>query len=44
VARLLAEVDTLRMGLFERMLLRLTGDARTASELASLFYVAVVDC
>jgi AcrR family transcriptional regulator len=44
VARLLAEVDALRMGLFERKFLRLTGDARTASELASLFYLAVVGC
>ncbi len=44
VARLLAEVDALRLGLFERKFLRLTGDARSASELAALFYLAIVGC
>jgi AcrR family transcriptional regulator len=44
VAALLAEVDTMRLRLFERKFMRLTGDARTAAELASLFYLAVVGC
>ncbi len=42
VAQMLAEVDQLRLGLFERRFLRLTGDAKTAAELAALFYLAVV--
>jgi AcrR family transcriptional regulator len=44
VARMLAEVDALRMSLFERKFLQLTGDAHTAAELAALFYLAVVGC
>lgn len=44
VARMLAEVDMLRTGLFEHKFLQLTGDARTAAELAALFYLAVVGC
>ncbi len=42
VAKLLAEVDNMRLDLFERKFLRLTGDAKKATELASLFYLAVV--
>jgi AcrR family transcriptional regulator len=44
VAQLLAEVDAMRLSLFERKFMRLTGEARTAAELASLFYLAVVGC
>jgi hypothetical protein len=44
MAGLLAEVDALRMGLLERKFLRLMGDARTASGLASLLYLAVAGC
>lgn len=44
VASMLAEVDALRLSLFERKFLQLTGDARTAAELAALFYLAVVGC
>ncbi len=44
VARLLAEVDALRLRLFEHKFLRLTGDPKTAAELAALFYLAVVGC
>ena len=44
VARLLAEVDALRLGLFEQKFLRLTGNAQQAAELAALFYLAVVGC
>jgi AcrR family transcriptional regulator len=44
VAQLLAEVDAMRLSLFERKFLRLTGEAKTAAELASLFYLAVVGC
>lgn len=44
VARMLAEVDALRLSLFEHKFLQLTGDARTAAELAALFYLAVVGC
>ena len=42
VARMLLEVDQLRMRLFESKFLRLTGDAKTASDLAALFYLAIV--
>jgi AcrR family transcriptional regulator len=42
VAKLLLEVDQLRMRLFESKFLRLTGNARTASDLAVLFYLAIV--
>jgi AcrR family transcriptional regulator len=44
VAAQLAEVDALRLRLFEQKFLQLTGDARTAAELAALFYLAVVGC
>ena len=44
VATLLAEVDAMRLGLFEAKFERLTGDPKTASELALLFYLAVVGC
>ncbi len=44
VARMLDEVDRLRLSLFEHKFLQLTGDARTAAELAALFYLAVVGC
>lgn len=44
VAQLLAEVDAMRLRLFERKFLQLTGDAHKAAELAALFYLAVVGC
>jgi len=44
VAQMLAEVDALRLSLFEHKFLQLTGDARTATDLAALFYLAVVGC
>jgi AcrR family transcriptional regulator len=44
VAQLLAEVDAMRLSLFEDKFQRLTGDPRSASELALLFYLAVVGC
>ena len=44
VAGMLAEVDALRLSLFEHKFLQLTGDTRTAAELAALFYLAVVGC
>jgi AcrR family transcriptional regulator len=42
VAALLAEVDAMRLSLFEAKFLRLTGEPRTASELAIVFYLAIV--
>ena len=42
VARMLVEVDRARMSLFEHKFQRLTGDAKTATELAALFYLAIV--
>lgn len=42
VAQMLAQVDRARMGLFEQKFLRLTGDPKKASELAALFYLAIV--
>ena len=42
VAAMLVEVVRLRMALFETKFMRLTGDAKTAAELASLFYLAIV--
>ncbi len=42
VAAMLVEVDRMRMALFETKFMRLTGDAKTAAELASLFYLAIV--
>lgn len=44
VAEMLAEVDALRLSLFEQKFLQLTGDVRKAAELAALFYLAVVGC
>jgi len=44
VAGLLAEVDALRLSLFEHKFLQLTGEPRSAAELAALFYLAVVGC
>ena len=41
VAKLLVEVDQARISLFEHKFQRLTGDAKTASELAALFYLAI---
>ncbi len=42
VANMLAEVDQLRMKLFVHKFERLTGNPKTASELAALFYLAIV--
>ena len=42
LATMLVEVDQVRMNLFEQKFLRLTGNPHTASELASLFYLAIV--
>jgi AcrR family transcriptional regulator len=42
VARMLVEVDKARMKLFESQFQRLTGNAQTAAELATLFYLAIV--
>lgn len=42
VAKMLVEVDEMRMSLFEYKFMRLTGNAKTATELAALFYLAIV--
>ena len=42
VATMLVEVDRARMALFEAKFQRLTGDPKTAAELATLFYLAIV--
>ena len=42
VAQMLVQVDQARMGLFEQKFLRLTGDKKKSSELAALFYLAIV--
>ena len=42
VAKMLVEVDQARMQLFEEKFQRLTGNPKAASELASLFYLAIV--
>lgn len=42
VASMLAEVDQMRLEFFEKRFQRLTGDPRAASDLAALFYLAVV--
>jgi AcrR family transcriptional regulator len=42
VAKMLVEVDEMRMGLFEYKFMRLIGDAKAATELAALFYLAIV--
>ena len=44
VAQLLAEVDAMRLSLFEAKFLGLTRDPKKAAELALLFYLAVVGC
>jgi AcrR family transcriptional regulator len=41
VAKLLVEVDQARISLFEHKFQRLTGDAKSASALAALFYLAI---
>lgn len=42
VARMLLEVDELRLRVFESKFLRLTGEPRVAADLAALFYLAIV--
>ncbi len=42
VAKMLLEVDQMRLALFETKFQRLTGDPRAAADLASLFYLAIV--
>jgi AcrR family transcriptional regulator len=42
VADMLAEIDQLRMGLFEHKFERLTGEPQKAADLAALFYLAIV--
>lgn len=42
VAKMLVEVDELRLSLFEYKFMRLTGNPKTAAELAALFYLAIV--
>lgn len=42
VARMLAGIDQARMGLFQEKFMRLTHDAKKSSELAALFYLAIV--
>lgn len=42
VAHMLAEVDQNRLKLFEHRFERLTGDAKSAVDLAALFYLAIV--
>ena len=42
IAKLLVEVDAARMALFESKFQRLTGDPKTAAELAVLFYLVIV--
>ena len=39
---MLADVDQMRMRLFETKFLRLTDDPKAASDLAALFYLAIV--
>jgi AcrR family transcriptional regulator len=42
VAQMLMEVDQMRFKLFQQKFLRLTKDSKVASELAALFYLAIV--
>ena len=42
VATMLIDVDQLRLRLFARKFLRLTGDQRSATDLAALFYLATI--
>ncbi len=42
VADMLAEIDQTRLALFEKRFQRLTGDPKTATDLAALFYLAIV--
>lgn len=44
VAKLLAELDDARMSLFIHKFEHLTGDRKSATDLAALFYLAVVGC
>lgn len=44
IAQSLAEVVPMRLGLFERKFMQLTGDAHKAAELAAKFYLALVGC
>jgi hypothetical protein len=44
VAQQLAQVDQLRLSLFEEKFLRLTANPKTAADLAGLFYLALVGC
>lgn len=41
VAAMLVEIDQLRVQLFEHKFMRLTGNAKAATDLAALFYLAV---
>ena len=42
VAQMLVQVDEARMALFEQKFQRLTGDKKKSTELAALFYLAIV--
>lgn len=42
VAAMLAEIDHMRLALFESKFQRLTGDPKAAADLAALFYLAIV--
>jgi AcrR family transcriptional regulator len=42
VAKMLADIDQVRMGLFREKFMQLTRDEKKSSELASLFYLAIV--
>jgi AcrR family transcriptional regulator len=42
VAKMLFEVDQMRLGLFESKFQRLTADPKAATDLAALFYLAIV--
>jgi hypothetical protein len=44
VAQQLAQVDQMRLSLFEEKFLRLTANPKTAADLAGLFYLALVGC
>ena len=44
VAQHLAQVDQMRLSLFEEKFLRLTANPKTAADLAGLFYLALVGC
>lgn len=42
VAKMLVSIDEARMGLFQEKFMRLTHDAKKSSDLAALFYLAIV--